>query len=83
VASLSRHYILDPSEEVAVVSDIQAPHLFAILWQGQDFERRIINAGAEVRLLVGVCWQNLWLFVANTFTTNPSNSCRNLELTNL
>jgi len=37
------------------VPDIQAPHLFAILWQRQDFERRIIKAGAKVRLLVRVC----------------------------
>ena len=52
----SRHLTLNPSEEEAVVPDIQAPLLFAILWQGQDFEKRIIKAGAEVRLLVVVCW---------------------------
>jgi hypothetical protein len=56
---MSKCFILNPPpplpEEEVVEPDIQAPHLFAILWQGQAFERRIIKAGAEVRLLVGVC----------------------------
>lgn len=79
VSLKSRHFILNPSEEEAVVPHIQAPHLFAILWQGQDFERRIMKAGAEVRLR----WGDVWLFIANTFTTSLSTSCRNLQLTNI